>query len=68
MDYNTENNKWEATCDLLWDDVYLGHCWLVIKSNETWYDYSPSTGYESTDFDILPGEDDNGGGGNGKED
>jgi hypothetical protein len=70
----TDNVTWTGTATLLWDYSTIGHCWLEIKSNGTWYDYAPSQGYEDTDFDILPIENggdngDNGdNGGNGTDD
>jgi hypothetical protein len=63
---------WETTVTLEHDDATVGHCWLVIKSNETWYNFAPSVSpdYESTDFDIMPEEDDgdDNGGGDGTDD
>jgi hypothetical protein len=54
-----EDGLWEATVTLEHDDTTVGHSWLVIKSNGTWYNFAPSVSeeYESTDFDILPADD-----------
>jgi len=65
-----EEGLWEATVTLEHDDVTVGHCWLVIKSNGTWYNFAPSVSpeYESTDFNILPGADGDSNGGSGTDD
>ncbi len=54
-----EEGLWKATVTLEHDDATVGHCWLVIKSNGTWYSFATSVSpdYESTDFDIMPDED-----------
>ena len=67
----TDNVTWTGSATLLWDLATIGHCWLEIKSNGIWYDYTPSLGYNTTDFDILPienGGDNGDNGGNGTDD
>lgn len=62
-----EGNTWEVTKALEFDDSAEGHCWLVIKSNGTWYDFkSDIPNY--TNFTILPGADGDGNGGGGTDD
>ena len=57
-----EDGLWKATVTLEYDDVTVGHCWLVIKDNGTWYNYASNQLDQVTDFDILPVEDDDNGG------
>ena len=65
----SDGNTWTCTTELAWDSTTIGHCWLEIKSNGTWYNYAPSEGYDTTDFTVVPaggnGNGDNGNGTNG---
>lgn len=47
---NTQGNDWEGTATLVHDDATYGTCWLVIKSNGTWYDFRENR----KEFDVLP--------------
>ncbi|MFW6122430.1 MAG: Heimdall-CTERM domain-containing surface protein [Petrotogales bacterium] len=61
-----DGETWEVTKTLEYPDTTVGHVWLVIKSDGTWYNYDS----DKTDFTVVEGEDgDNGGnGGNGADD
>lgn len=61
---NTDGNNWTVTTDLIWDMATIGHCWLEIYSNDTWYNFAPNEGFATSDFTITTG-DDGGNGGNG---
>ena len=58
---NTANNTWEGTITLKHDDATYGTCWLVIKSNETWYDFKET----KKEFDISASTENGDNGGNG---
>jgi len=50
------SGNWEGTGTLQYDDSDEGHCWLVIKSDGTWYDYKNDNS-TWTDFIIAEGDD-----------
>lgn len=56
------DGTWEGPGTLQYDDSDVGHCWLVIKSGETWYDYANDKS-TWTNFTVVPAE--NGGDNNG---
>lgn len=51
MDYNTEDDTWIGAVTLIHDDTVYGTCWLVIKSNGTWYDFKDS----KKEFNVSAG-------------
>ena len=60
-----DDGTWDATTTLEWDDTTYCDCWLVIKSNGTWYDYETDNSTWTT-FTVVEGDDGtDGNGGNG---
>lgn len=56
---NTEGNIWTGTATLIHDDTIVGHSWLVIESNGTWYDYKTDKTTWSN-FTVVPADEPNG--------
>jgi hypothetical protein len=65
----TTNDTWVGSGTLNWELATIGHCWLEIKSNGSWYDFAPNKLNIVTDFTIKESENgdngENGGNGNG---
>lgn len=62
------NGVWQVNKTLLYTDTAEGHCWPVIKSNGTWFDFKNDK-TKWTNFTVIPAEDDtNGNGANGAND
>jgi hypothetical protein len=57
----SDDITWTATATLQWNFATIGHCWLEIKSNGTWFSFKEDK-TKWTDFDITT--DENGGNGN----
>ena len=57
-------DTWEVTKTLSYDDTTIGHCWLVVKNNGTWYSYQNDNS-TWTNFTVVPGDDGNGDNGDG---
>ena len=58
------SGTWKGTGTLQYANSDEGHCWLVVKSNGTWYDFkNDKTTW--TNFDIVAAPNNNGNGTNG---
>ena len=54
---SSDGITWTGTATLEWDSTTIGHCWLVIKDNGTWYDYASNKLNKLTDFTVVAPDD-----------